>query len=128
MRRLSWRVTAPAFGVLCVAILGIADGPKIAIIWIGTFFQMVLVVANTTRQFDDSLLEAAQTLGVELLSVEARRPDELESALATMLVTRPDVLMVTGDPVLAAAQRAGHGAGTSAYHKDTPGSARATTT
>jgi putative ABC transport system substrate-binding protein len=50
--------------------------------------------------------EAAQTLGVELLSVEARRPDELESALATMLVTRPDVLMVTGDPVLAAAERA----------------------
>src|SRR5262249_45363787 len=43
--------------------LGIADGPKIAIIWIGTFFQMVLVVANTTRQFDESLLEAAQTLG-----------------------------------------------------------------
>jgi NitT/TauT family transport system permease protein len=54
---------APAFGVLCVAILGLYDGPKVAIIWIGTFFQMVLVVANTTRQFDDSLLEAAQTLG-----------------------------------------------------------------
>jgi NitT/TauT family transport system permease protein len=54
---------APAFGVLCVAILGINDGPKIAIIWIGTFFQMVLVVANTTRNFDESLLEAAQTLG-----------------------------------------------------------------
>jgi NitT/TauT family transport system permease protein len=54
---------APAFGVLCTAILDIHDGPKIAIIWIGTFFQMVLVVANTTRQFDESLLEAAQTLG-----------------------------------------------------------------
>jgi ABC-type nitrate/sulfonate/bicarbonate transport system permease component len=54
---------APAFGVLCAAILGIEDGPKIAIIWIGTFFQMVLVVANTTRQFDEGLLEAAQTLG-----------------------------------------------------------------
>src|SRR5262245_56048660 len=54
---------APAFGVLCVAILGLYDGPKVAIIRIGTFFQMVLVVANTTRQFDESLLEAAQTLG-----------------------------------------------------------------
>jgi NitT/TauT family transport system permease protein len=54
---------APAFGILCLAVLGLADGPKIAIIWIGTFFQMVLVVANTTRQFDESLLEAAQTLG-----------------------------------------------------------------
>jgi NitT/TauT family transport system permease protein len=54
---------APAFGALCVAVLGIYDGPKIAIIWIGTFFQMVLVVANTTRQVDPGLLEAAQTLG-----------------------------------------------------------------
>ncbi len=54
---------APAFGALCVALLGITDGPKIAIIWIGTFFQMVLVVANTTRLLDISLVEAAQTLG-----------------------------------------------------------------
>jgi NitT/TauT family transport system permease protein len=54
---------APAFGALMVGIWGIDDGPKIAIIWIGTFFQMVLVVANTTRQIDKSLLEAAQTLG-----------------------------------------------------------------
>jgi NitT/TauT family transport system permease protein len=54
---------APAFGALCVAVLGLADGPKIAIIFIGTFFQMVLVIANTTRQLDMSLIEAAQTLG-----------------------------------------------------------------
>ncbi len=31
---------APAFGALAVAILGIYDAPKIAIIFIGTFFQM----------------------------------------------------------------------------------------
>jgi NitT/TauT family transport system permease protein len=54
---------APAFGAMCVAVWGLHDGPKVAIIWIGTFFQMVLVVANTTRQFDPALLEAAQTLG-----------------------------------------------------------------
>ncbi|MEC7080491.1 MAG: ABC transporter permease [Pseudomonadota bacterium] len=54
---------APAFGALAVAVLGIYDGPKIAIIFIGTFFQQVLVVANTTRQLDISLLEAALTLG-----------------------------------------------------------------
>lgn len=54
---------APAFGALCVAILGIKDEPKIAIIVIGTFFQQVLVIANTTRKIDPSLLEAAQTLG-----------------------------------------------------------------
>jgi len=30
---------------------------------IGTFFQQVLVIANTTRRIDPALLEAAQTLG-----------------------------------------------------------------
>ncbi len=37
--------------------------PKIAIIFIGTFFQMVLIVSNTTRSVEVSLLHAAQTLG-----------------------------------------------------------------
>ena len=54
---------APAFGALAVAILGIHEGPKIAIIVIGTFFQQVLVIANTTRKLDFGLLEAALTLG-----------------------------------------------------------------
>ena len=54
---------APAFGALCVAILGIDDPPKIAIIFIGTFFQQVLVIGNTVRKVDPSLIEAAQTLG-----------------------------------------------------------------
>lgn len=56
---------APAFGALAVAVLGIYDGPKIAIIFIGTFFQQVLVVANTTRRLELSLLEAALTLGAK---------------------------------------------------------------
>ncbi|HVR61042.1 MAG TPA: ABC transporter permease subunit [Polyangia bacterium] len=54
---------APAFGALAVAVLGIEDAPKIAIIFVGTFFQLVLVIANTTRRIDPALLEAAQTLG-----------------------------------------------------------------
>ncbi len=58
---------APAFGALAVAVLGIYDAPKIAIIFIGTFFQQVLVVANTTRKLDTSLIEAAQTLGARRL-------------------------------------------------------------
>lgn len=61
---------APAFGALAVAVLGIYDPPKIAIIFLGTFFQQVLVIANTTRKLDPSLIEAAQTLG-------ARRPQLL---------------------------------------------------
>lgn len=54
---------APAFGALAVAVLGIEDAPKVAIIFVGTFFQQVLVIANTTRRIDPALLEAAETLG-----------------------------------------------------------------
>jgi NitT/TauT family transport system permease protein len=54
---------APVFGALAVAVMGIYDAPKIAIIVIGTFFQQVLVIANTTRKLDPALVEAAQTLG-----------------------------------------------------------------
>lgn len=54
---------APAFGALAVAVLGIYDGPKIAIIVIGTLFQQVLIMANTTRKLEATLIEAARTLG-----------------------------------------------------------------
>ena len=60
---------APAFGALAVAILGIYDGPKMAVIIIGTLFQQVLIIANTTRQLDYSLLEAALTLGTSRLKM-----------------------------------------------------------
>lgn len=60
---------APAFGALAVAILGIYDGPKIAIIVIGTLFQQVLIIANTTRKLDYSLIEAAMTLGTRRLKL-----------------------------------------------------------
>ena len=70
---------APAFGALAVAVLGIYDAPKIAIIFIGTFFQQVLVVANTTRKVDSSLLEAAQTLG-------ASRPQLLFKVIVPAIV------------------------------------------
>lgn len=58
---------APAFGTLCVAVLGIYAGPKIAIIVIGTLFQQILIIANTTRKADFSLVEAALTLGTRNL-------------------------------------------------------------
>src|SRR5260221_9199049 len=56
-------IPAPAFSTLLVAAFGADDAPKISLVFIGTFFQMVLVISKTTRQLDHSLLEAAQTLG-----------------------------------------------------------------
>lgn len=63
---------APAFGALMVAILGIYDGPKIAIIIIGTLFQQVLVIANTTRRVDPLLVDAALTMGSRNLRLVRR--------------------------------------------------------
>lgn len=60
---------APAFGALAVAILGIYDAPKISIIFIGTFFQMVLISANTTRKLNMALIEASLTLGCKGISM-----------------------------------------------------------
>jgi NitT/TauT family transport system permease protein len=56
-------IPPPLFAALLIATLGLDDGPKIALIFLGTVFQMIRVVANTTRTVDPSLLEAAQTLG-----------------------------------------------------------------
>lgn len=63
---------APAFGALAVAILGIYDGPKIAIIVIGTLFQQVLIIANTTRKLEATIIEAARTLGTKNLKLLTR--------------------------------------------------------
>ncbi|MEZ0316240.1 MAG: ABC transporter permease, partial [Methylophilaceae bacterium] len=60
---------APAFGALAVAILGIYDGPKIAVIVIGTLFQQILIISNTTRKLDYALLEAALTLGTSKIKL-----------------------------------------------------------
>jgi NitT/TauT family transport system permease protein len=63
---------APAFGALAVAVLGIEDAPKVAIIFVGTFFQQVLVIANTARRIDPALLEAAETLGASRRALVTR--------------------------------------------------------
>lgn len=56
---------APAFATLLVAVFLAHDAPKTALVFLGTFFQMVLIVSKTTRLLDKSLLEAAQTLGAK---------------------------------------------------------------
>jgi NitT/TauT family transport system permease protein len=53
----------PVFGALAVAFLGLSDPPKVAIIFVGTVFCLIRVVANTTRMVEPALLEAALTLG-----------------------------------------------------------------
>jgi NitT/TauT family transport system permease protein len=56
---------APTFSTLLVAVLSAHDAPKVALVFLGTVFQMILVVSKTTRLLDPALLEAAQTLGAK---------------------------------------------------------------
>ncbi len=54
---------AVAFIPLVMLWVGIDEGSKIAIIFIGTFFQMVLMVAEDVRRVPAAQIEAAQTMG-----------------------------------------------------------------
>ena len=53
-----------AFIPLSILWLGIGDIQKIAIIFIGTFFQLVLLVSDNVSSVKNELLETAYTLGV----------------------------------------------------------------
>lgn len=48
---------------LTLLYLGIGEGQKYTIIFLGTFFQLVLMVADTVSSVDKNLLNAARTLG-----------------------------------------------------------------
>ena len=56
-------VPVPALIPLVMVIAGIDEPAKILLIFLGTYFQMVLVVADVTRQVPRDLLNAARTLG-----------------------------------------------------------------
>jgi len=56
-------VPVPALIPLVMVVAGIDEPAKILLIFLGTYFQMVLVVADVTRQVPRDLLNAARTLG-----------------------------------------------------------------
>ena len=56
-------VPVPALIPLVMVAAGIGESAKVLLIFIGTYFQMVLVVADVTRQVPRDLINAARTLG-----------------------------------------------------------------
>lgn len=62
-------VPVPALIPLVMVTAGIDEPAKILLIFIGTYFQMVLVVADVTRQVPRDLLHAARTLGANRLQL-----------------------------------------------------------
>jgi NitT/TauT family transport system permease protein len=55
----------PAFVPLCILWFGLGHESKIAIIFLGTFFQLILMVADVAREVPKSYFEAALTLGAK---------------------------------------------------------------
>jgi NitT/TauT family transport system permease protein len=60
---------ASAFIPLFILWLGIGDIEKIAIIFVGSFFQLVLMVAVVVKNVQKEMLEAAYTLGAKRFQV-----------------------------------------------------------
>ena len=55
----------PAFVPLCILWFGLADTAKIAVIFLGTFFQLILLTADVARGIPRDYFDAAQTLGAK---------------------------------------------------------------
>lgn len=53
----------PALLPLCILWFGIGEGEKIIIVFVGVFFQLVLIVADIVRNVPSELLEISYTLG-----------------------------------------------------------------
>lgn len=80
---------AVAFIPLIMLWVGIDEGSKVLIIFIGTFFQMVLMVAEDVRRVPMAQIEAAQTMGasrseiVKLVILPSARPALLDTLRIT---------------------------------------------
>lgn len=81
---------AVAFIPLVMLWVGIDETAKVAIIFIGTFFQMVLMVAEDVRRVPMAQIEAAQTMGatrcevIEKVIVPSAKPALLDTLRITM--------------------------------------------
>ncbi|MDC6679447.1 ABC transporter permease subunit, partial [Leclercia adecarboxylata] len=80
---------AVAFIPLVMLWVGIDEGSKVLIIFIGTFFQMVLMVAEDVRRVPMAQIEAAQTMGanrseiVKLVILPSAKPALLDTLRIT---------------------------------------------
>jgi NitT/TauT family transport system permease protein len=79
---------ASAFIPLFILWLGIGDMEKIAIIFVGSFFQLVLMVAVVAKNVHTDMLETAYTLGASRLQVIRRvlLPASLPGILDTLRI------------------------------------------
>lgn len=80
----------PALVPLTLIWLGIGEGSKIALLWIGTFFQLVLLVSDDARRVPKEFIETGRTLGandwalMKDVLIRAMLPNTLDSLRITL--------------------------------------------
>jgi NitT/TauT family transport system permease protein len=73
-------IPVPALVPICMVLFGIDELSKIVLIWAGTFFQLVLMVADEIRRVPRELVETSYTLGarrrhaIQLVMWRAAKP------------------------------------------------------
>jgi len=65
-------IPVPALVPLVLVVLGIDEGAKISLVFVGTFFQLLLMTADEVRQVPLSLVQVSQSMGATRLEVVAR--------------------------------------------------------
>jgi NitT/TauT family transport system permease protein len=81
---------AVAFIPLIMLWVGIEESAKVAVIWVGVFFQMVLMIAEDVARVPNAPIEAARTMGatngeiVKHVLVPAARPAMLTTLRSCM--------------------------------------------
>lgn len=81
---------AVAFIPLIMLWVGIDESAKIAVIWVGVFFQMVLMIAEDVMRVPAAPVEAARTMGasneeiIKHVLIPAARPAMLTTLRSTM--------------------------------------------
>lgn len=53
----------PALVPLLVIWFGVGEASKIAVLWMGTFFQLILLIADDTKRVPSEYIESGHTLG-----------------------------------------------------------------
>jgi len=56
-------IPVPALIPICMVLFGVEELSKVTLIWAGTFFQLVLMVADEIRRVPQELLQVSYTLG-----------------------------------------------------------------
>jgi NitT/TauT family transport system permease protein len=80
----------PALVPLSIIWFGIGEATKIFLLWLGTFFQLVLMVADSTRRVPVEYIETAYTLGAKPrailtdVSFRAMLPELVDSLRITL--------------------------------------------